>query len=338
MKKVEEISNRRTSVLRVKGIEDGKLNTDFNIEKFSPVGGRSSTEWINEIRSMYREISEYVIEKPTPSPFNSIALSLQKKVELHEGTVKLIRSMAEHLAIDLSDDFFSLGGLREDSITTPSIMGGSRNFYGSKEEKEKYNKLVRLYKSIDELFGWLPFDNVFGELSCIRLAVANEGTTFDEDIDISLRFKKTELIKPDQIPVLSERGCQSIVNDYNLSQLLGIPETQNYNDFGSSKTPTTNGFHYSPPRAPIDWMYQGRDYEEDYLKELADAFEYSFFEDGDYVIVKLHIDYLKHNTTVAFPTVLFVADSITSIEYTIRSKQNESETVGIIKAGGKNET
>ena len=85
-------------------------------------------------------------------------------------------------------------------------------------------------------------------------------------------------------------------------------------------------------------MYQGRDYEEDYLKELADAFEYSFFEDGDYVIVKLHIDYLKHNTTVAFPTVLFVAESITSIEYTIRSKQNESETVGIIKAGGKNET
>lgn len=338
MKKVEEISNRRTSVLRVKGIADGKLSTDFCVEKFSPAGRRSSVEWINEIRSMYKEISEYVISKPTPAPLNTLALSLQKKVELHEGSVKMIRLMAERLEIDLADDFFTLGGLRESSIATAPIMGGSRNFYGSAEEIEKYNKLVRLFHSIDDFCGWIPFDNVFSALSCIKLAVTNEGTTFDEDIDISLRFKKAELIKPDQIPVLSERGCQSIVDDYNLSQLLGIPETQNYIDFDSSKTPTTSGFHYSPPKAPIDWMYQGRDYEEDYLKELADAFEYSFFEDGDYVIVRLHIDYLKHNTTVAFPTVLFVAESITSIEYTIRSKQNESETVGIIKAGGKNET
>ena len=194
----------------------------------------------------------------------------------------MIRLMAERLEIDLADDFFSLGGLRESSVATAPIMGGSRNFYGSAEEIERYNKLVRLFHSIDDFCGWIPFDNVFSALSCIKLAVTNEGTTFDEDIDISLRFKKAELIKPDQIPVLSERGCQSIVDDYNLSQLLGIPETQNYIDFDSSKTPTTSGFHYSPPKATIDWMYQGRDYEEDYLKELADAFEYSFFEDGDY--------------------------------------------------------
>ena len=85
-------------------------------------------------------------------------------------------------------------------------------------------------------------------------------------------------------------------------------------------------------------MHQSRDYEEDYLRELTDAFEYSFFDDGDYVVVNLHIDYLKHNTAVAFPTVLFVSEEIRSIEYTIRSKQNESETRGVINAGGQNET
>ena len=335
LKTVEEITNRRKSVLRVKGISDGKLHSDFYVNEFRPNGGRKTADWADEVRSMYSEIAGYVIENTVvESPFNSIGLSLQKKVELQDGTMKLISAVAKQLNIDLPKDFFSLGGLREDSITIPTIMGGSRNIYGTKEEKEKYRKLLRLYKSIDDLLGWAPFDNAFSELFCIRLAVCNEGTMYDEDIDISLKFNKADLIKPEQLPMLSDRGCECIIDDYSVSGLLGIPATQNYNDFESSKMAFSNGVRHSPRITPVGFMGQGRDYQEEYLNAINDAFEYAFFDDGDNVIMNLHVDHLKHNSAVAFPTVVFVAKEIQSIEYTIRSKQSELEAVGIIKVGG----
>jgi len=40
---------------------------------------------------------------------------------------------------------------------------------------------------------------------------------------------------------------------------------------------------------------------------------------------------LKHNTAVAFPTVLFVSEDLSEIEYVIRSKRRAEETKGTIR-------
>lgn len=338
MKKVEEISSRRTSSLSVKGIKEGKLDSDFYVSKYSPDGIRSSDIWIEEIKSLYEEISNIPITKSLLIPEARISFDFRKTAELPKGVEAWIRGMAEKLDLALAENFFDLGDLKEDGATIPAVMGGSHRLYGTEQEKEKYNKLIRLFHEIDDLCGWLPFDKAFKELSCVKLAVSNDGTAFDEDIDITLRFLKADIIKPNNLPMLTEHGCQRILDDYSLEELMGIPATQHYNDFESSKKRTVNAFQAPTTAGSVDWMLRGRDYEEEYLETLAEVFDYAFFDDGDHVVVKLHIDYLKHNTTVAFPTVLFVSDGLETIEYTIRSKQNEKETVGVIKAGGKNET
>ena len=46
------------------------------------------------------------------------------------------------------------------------------------------------------------------------------------------------------------------------------------------------------------------DYSDDYINELEDVFCYSVFEEGDLCIVKLKVEYIKHNTTIAFPSVI----------------------------------
>ena len=241
--------------------------------------------------------------------------------------------MAEHLQITLPEHFFSLGSLSEDSFYAPAILGGNRNFYGSKDEKAKYEKPIKLYHEIDNLLGWAPFDRAYFALSCVKLAVSNEGTIFDEDIDITLRIPRKDILMPKQLPIPSDGGCESIIKDYSLSELLGIPATQYYNDYDSSKRIISNPDPFSNRPDPIGLIGMSRDYEEEYQEELEDVFEYSFFEDGDTVVVKLHIDYLKHNTAVAFPTVLFVSKKASLITYTIRSKQNEQEIVGTIEIG-----
>lgn len=48
-------------------------------------------------------------------------------------------------------------------------------------------------------------------------------------------------------------------------------------------------------------------------------------------IVKLKVDYIKHNTTVAFPTILFVKNEIDEIPYKITSKNNPDVVEGCIK-------
>lgn len=338
MKKVEEVSNRRSSVLCVKGIKDGKLSGDFFVSKYRPDGFRTSEDRLGAIRSLYKEIAEMTIPKALPIADYKTTFDLRKNAKLPDRTEEWIRGIAEELDITLTEDFFSLGNLKEDGISIPAVMGGTHRLYGTEEEKGKYYKLIQLFHEIDDYLGWAPFDRLFRELSCIKLAVSNDGTAFDEDIDISLRFLKDEIIKPNNLPVLPEHGCQCILNDYSLAQLMGIKETRHYNDFDSSKKRVVNSLQAPSTVTSVDWALYGRDYEEEYLDALDDIFEYAFFDDEDHVVVKLHIDYLKHNTTVAFPTVLFVSESIGSIEYTIRSKQNEAETVGIIKAGGKNET
>lgn len=46
---------------------------------------------------------------------------------------------------------------------------------------------------------------------------------------------------------------------------------------------------------------------------------------------KHSVDYIKHNTTVAFPTILFVKNEIDEIPYKITSKNNPDVVEGCIK-------
>ena len=72
------------------------------------------------------------------------------------------------------------------------------------------------------------------------------------------------------------------------------------------------------------------DYSDDYINELEDVFCYSVFEEGDLCIVKLKVEYIKHNTTIAFPSVIFIQDAFSSIDYTITSKNSPEVTRGKI--------
>ena len=60
-------------------------------------------------------------------------------------------------------------------------------------------------------------------------------------------------------------------------------------------------------------------------------FCYSIYLDNDKFIVKLKVDYIKHNTTVAFPSILFVNDVISEIPYKITSKNNPNVVNGVLK-------
>ena len=71
-------------------------------------------------------------------------------------------------------------------------------------------------------------------------------------------------------------------------------------------------------------------YSDDFIEELNDVFCYSIYSNGENYIVKLKVDYIKHNTTVAFPSVLFIKDELTEIPYKITSKNNPDVVEGVL--------
>ena len=47
--------------------------------------------------------------------------------------------------------------------------------------------------------------------------------------------------------------------------------------------------------------------------------------------MKLKFDYIKHNTTIAFPSIIFIKESFKLIPYTITSKNSPKIVSGEIK-------
>lgn len=332
VERLENEKNKRMPVLQVKGIIDEKQNDAFFVEDIRfPV--KSIKERCEEIRELYHSIGEYNLKPPVPIVRNPWALDgaidYKKKVEFPEDKQKYIETFAKKAGIRLGEGFFDLGNLREDPFRGIAYIGGG-SLVGEDEEIDKYNALFRLHKKIDRLIQWGPFEQAFEGLKCIRLAVANDGTDFDEDIDVSLRFKPNTLILPDELPEIDTETCKYIVNQGSMSHLFGIQATAYYNDFDSSKK-SFSPITYDGDREHVFDPFGTHDYQADYADDLNSTFEYGFFPEGEDTVVELHIDYLKHNTAVAFPTVLFVSEDLSEIEYVIRSKRRAEETKGTIR-------
>lgn len=120
-----------------------------------------------------------------------------------------------------------------------------------------------------------------------------------------------------------------IARKYNPGFADCICSTSMYSDYDSSIV-TNRRFS---PRVSMPSIFPGHtpDYSNDFESELADVFCYSCFDEGEKYIVKLKYDYIKHNTIIAFPSVIFVKDLFDGIPYTITSKNSPEIVSGEIK-------
>ena len=329
LKKVESIESQRRSKLLLKGIVSGHLCDCYSIEPFSPYGVQTTKQRLEEIKSLFFKVAGYSF---ADKQLDKMSSYLAEKVTLEAVVVSAIEKMADVLKLDLPNNFFALGALSKEHNLTASIFG-NRKVNGTKEEIEKYNAIMNLYENIEDYLGYSLFESEFSNLMCIRLAVSNLGTAFDEDVDIALSVPKGSILLPHQFPELNNYTCKHMITDYSIDELFGIPATASYNDFDSSIDAQYPSFPNQHGLIPLE-----RDYIDEFNDAIDTAFFYGFFEEADEMIVKLHVDYIKHNTSVAFPTVLFLTQPLSEIKYTIRSKQNEAETNGVIYLGEANET
>lgn len=324
-KKVREITSERRSNLKLLGVDkNGKLSDSASVYHFEPNEKITVEEYIDLICAMYQEIAGMNVGKRDPGE-KGIFSSFFSPVDIDEKEKQFIASAAEGLEITLPDDFFELGNLRENTLSSNILTGPSLE--GSKDEIRKYKKINELYETIRAFQEWAPIDNAFSDMRCMKLAVQNCGNAIDEDIEIVLTISKSALLTVDEFPPLNNAEMGYLLRKCEMDVLFGIGSTAEYIEYSESKKERQIlrvSRHY-------ERFIGTPDYSDDFLAELNSIFCYSIYPDGDNYILKLKVDYIKHNTSVAFPSVLFVKGEIAEIPYKITSKNNPDIVEGTLK-------
>ena len=329
-KRVAEVKGERHSKLKIVGIDQGqRINDEGVIIKFVPNTEMSMSKYLDKIRELYNIISAAKLGKSVelPETFSKQAFSFNKPKKIDDDDRKLIQSVAENLNISITEDFFALGNLLQSTI--PTNMFGSAPLTGTEEEKEKYHNIRELLETISKALEWAPIENAFTDKKCLKLALQNCGTNIDEDIEISLKIPKNSLLPMSEFPKFNNDEMGYLLNDCDISELFGICNTSTYSDYNSSVV-TSRRFS---PRISTPYVFPGYspDCSDDFKSELANVFCYSCFDEGEDYIVKLKFDYIKHNTTIAFPSIIFIKEPFNSIPYTITSKNSPEIVSGEIK-------
>ena len=329
-KKVKEATVNNVSDLKLMSIdENGKLSEEVYIYPFRLNTQTSMYQFFDTIRLIYQEIAGMNVGKRT-TVNNAFFAGFTSPVDIDEEERKFITTVAEQLELELPDDFFDLGNLVKDSLTSNFLNGP--NLKGTSEEKRKYWKIKRLHETISKALEWAPVENAFSKKRCIRLAVQNCGKVIDEDVEITFIIPQEALLTLDGFPQFKNDEMGYMLNDCDMSVLFGIDSTAEYIEYSESKR--NQGFNYVPHSIGLPGYVPN--YSDDFTAELKSIFCYSVYSESDNYIVKLKVDYIKHNTTVAFPSILFIEDTFKEIPYKITSKNNPGIVEGILNVQNSN--
>jgi len=338
IQKVNEIKDLRTPRLLLRGInENGMLCDSVPVHSFTLNFERNANNYLEAIKQMYQDIVALQVGSYSTQPVKSNSPaeryleSFYPPITIKDERKEFLTKMASAFNLSLPDDFFELGNLSKDSLGSLAI-GGQYNLRGTETEKRKYELIQSLYDSIIEFSKQSRIEDTFSNIKCLKLAIENDGTAVDEDIEITITLSIHDLLPIDEFPVLDNSSKSYLLNEVDMDELFCIPSTAQYMEYESSMKPLVGG-KYAQPTSINTFPFIGgeADYSEDYEDELFRIFPYDIYPSGKDYICKLKIDYIKHHTVVAFPTPLPLKGIPAEIPYTITSKNAAEIIQGTIK-------
>jgi len=114
IEKVADIRNERMPVLKVQSIDEScKLNDQLIVNQFIPCH-KSVKDFVTEVENNISTINSLHFSRVDSS--NKNMLILGSKVEIDQTEKEVLEIFAETNKIDLSNDFFDLGNLRNSVI------------------------------------------------------------------------------------------------------------------------------------------------------------------------------------------------------------------------------
>ena len=258
--------------------------------------------------------------------------SLTSDVDIKDEWKKSILSFATRLGVDIEDSFWNVGNLTiSKPLLNPMLGGVGSTLNGSEEEKLHYSEIEEIHWRIKELNEYREFLGIIDSYKMIELVLANDGTTFDEDIDVKLHLGKGNIVKKEDLPIPGILTIEDFIEMQFVESVFKIRETDDVSEYV--------GYPIMPQRISyrINSSFNQpstEEYEENkqkYEDSINQIFCYDIFENQNEDILVIHLEYLKHNTKIAFPSVLVFENVPNTIPYEIYSKHSSEVTHGVLQ-------
>lgn len=325
--KVEQISRAKPQLV-LRGIVGTQITEKARLE---PVGFLASVDCYDtndKIQELFSQIKNLKIKlspkiQVCESPYFINENQPSKVVFGKEEKTIITKYVEEVLNESLDEEFFDLGNLcKRKNIF--SVFGSGNPYVpiGSDEEKEKSKLLYDMYDLICERNNLKDFSEFYKSHPGIRLAVENIGTTYDEEIHITLKFPKGTIVSLKDLPNPTV-SLLEFINEY-INKLYGIPKTPNYEEYPFQST------YFPHIIMPLGNKNYHKELLDVYYSKLKRLFVYDFFQQEDNETIQIDYQSINHNFAVAFPSILFLSRTIDSIDYTIRSKHNPDIVKGTL--------
>lgn len=320
-----EQASKTRSDLSIKGAYNGGITEKPNATENNYTTSKYMLDMKNEIIGKIDKIQK--MEKLNfpvgqKEVHNSIQSSLLRKerIIINDSIKEAINNFCIHQNITINEmDFYNVGHLekQQNPLGAMAIGSSSRTSYeliGKDEEKEKYALLRRLHSQIKLYNEWLIYFNELDQKYVLNLCLSNTGTQYDEDIDVKLFFEEGLLCKKEELPIPGANILRQY-DDFDYVDVIFKPEkTVSIQEY--------DGYQKTSYASRFDWSDYD-DHKEEYIEALEELFVYEYYNEDGFDIISYKQNYLKHNTNVYLPSVLYFNAAPNVLRYEISSKYSE---------------
>ena len=257
---------------------------------------------------------------------------LTSNAEIREEWKDKILSFANRLGVVIDDTFWNVGNLTISKSLLNPMLGGGSSLNGSENEKQHYSEIKDIYWKIEELDEYREFLGVIDSYKIVELVLANDGTTFDEDIDVKLHVGKGNIVKKEELPIPGILTIDDFIEMQFTESVFKMRETDSVIGYvGYPMLPPRINYRintqFNQPSAEEEYEDSKQKYED----SINQIFCYEIFEKEDEDVLVIHLGYLKHNTKMALPSVLVFKNAPDTISYEISSKHTSEMICGVLK-------
>lgn len=274
---------------------------------------------IEESNKIFEDLSKKI------EPIINLTNKLSKKLVFSDENKFIVNTYAEKMEKTLSDDFFDLGNMTESTLTSPFF---SSEKYGTDKEKEKYNNLIKLVKTINHYVSLANFLH-YQELNfSLTMVLDNESSLDDKNILLTLYFPKNSI-----------SYNPSFLFDDSITSQYFIKLYEDY--LKIDETSEIELCSFVPGSEPVVATHINTDYLGRYDEELEinnnanDCYEklnvYKFVNNSDFDILRFEFYGIRKKSMCFFPAPILLRTIPNKIKYEIKSSNNDSKIIGYIK-------
>lgn len=316
-----------------------KMETDIvqKIEKAKSIVLPSRVEEVNceEKATEIEEKNDKVIEVDDAKltlKDTDFFKGLTSNAEIREEWKDKILSFANRLGVVIDDTFWNVGNLTISKSLLNPMLGGGSSLNGSENEKQHYSEIKDIYWKIEELDEYREFLGVIDSYKIVELVLANDGTTFDEDIDVKLHVGKGNIVKKEELPIPGILTIDDFIEMQFTESVFKMRETDSVIGYvGYPMLPPRINYRINTPFNQPSAEEEYEDSKQKYEDSINQIFCYEIFEKEDEDVLVIHLGYLKHNTKMALPSVLVFKNAPDTISYEISSKHTSEMICGVLK-------